>query len=510
MTMIWYYQMAKLSDYINYDGNPKQKEAYKLLGSGGYIFYGGARGGGKSFLSLSGALSCCIQFAGLKVVILRRYYGELQELFIDKLTELFPSDVFGYKYRDKTKTATFNNGSKIIFRAAERAADANKVKGLEYQLMIIDEANEFDEFTIQKLIGSLRKTNIESLRNFQPTLLMTGNPGGISDMWFDTHFIEPDYKYWKSYELTYKDKYTFIPAKVYDNPHIDQVDYIAKLNALDPDLRDAWLNGNWKVFEGQFFKEWSEDIHVIKPFDIPEDWDRVRGIDIGWTKRHPTVCLWAAQDPQTLEVYIYKEYVSMVFNTEQYAIDIEDMSEGEYISRTFADPSMFDESKKKQASDESDAFIFLKSGVPLMKANNGRVIGWRVLKAWLHHTEKRPPRLKIFEDCRQLIKTIPTLRYEENRIRNGEDLDTLGQDDAVDALRYIMMSAFGYPTEDMIRDNVETYKLEKPEEFYKETNEKILNDFMNYGGWDNVRYEEEVKEKSFRERTYVSPASSFV
>jgi hypothetical protein len=92
--------------------------------------------------------------------------------------------------------------------------------------------------------------------------------------------------------------------------------------------------------------------------------------------------------------------------------------------------------------------MFLREGLPIVPANNDRINGWRMLKQWLHWTPTRNPKLRIMEDCTYLIQTTPTLKYT-NAVRTDirrEDLDTRMADDAVDALRYAVISAFGYPS----------------------------------------------------------------
>jgi len=52
------------------------------------------------------------------------------------------------------------------------------------------------------------------------------------------------------------------------------------------------------------------------------------------------------------------------------------------------------------------------------------------------------PRLQIFENCYNLIRTIPLQIHDEKK---AEDLDTTGDDHDVDALRYFLASWFGWP-----------------------------------------------------------------
>ena len=455
-----------ISDYIQF--HPRQEEAVQYIGKGWRIFYGGARGGGKSYLALAIAVIMARRFPKMQVVCIRKTYNELEEVFINKLQTYFPDKIFGYQYRDKSKTATFKNKSRILFRSCETMKDAQKVMGAEYQFMILDEAPNFDSDIIDSLIGSLRNAHVTG---FEATLLMTGNPGGISDHWFKTRFVEPDYAHWTEGELELKDKYVFIPAKVQDNPSLEGTNYLRSLKAIrDPNKRRAWMDGDWSAFEGQFFSMWNPEKHIVDGFDIPESWRKAAGFDLGYTEKHPSVGLWGAQDPESGNVYIYREYTS-ASNPETNIRDIKAIvPQRELDVPILGDPSMFDDSTKKRPQDLSTGMMFLTEKLPLLPANNARVNGWRVLKQWLSWDEDHPPKLYVFKECQHLIQTIPLLTFVSGN-RTGvtaEDLETRGPDDAADALRYLMVSAFEFPSD--------SYK--EPEDYKSVLADKLGRDPM--------------------------------
>lgn len=433
----------KLSEYIQ--PSPRQWEAFRHIGSGKMVFYGGARGGGKSWLALAAAVWACLKHPGIVVTAIRETYPELYDVFISKLPVLFPENVFNYYYREKYKEAIFSNGSRLVFRSVGSVKDAKKIQGTEAQFMIIDEAPNFHLDVLRLLWGSVRKSDI--LKEFESTILMTGNPGGISDHWFKTHFVDINYTFWTPQEMEQGLSFVFVPAKLWDNTHIDQEAYASRLMLQGDAKRRAWLEGDWDVFEGQFFEEWSPEVHIIDPFMIPQDWQRVIGLDLGYTESHPTVAEWVAQDPITFDLYVYQEYAAWGV-VEQYITDMKALIEDNVNYVIFGDPSMFDRSRRNNWSDESPANMFLREGLPIIPANNDRINGWRMLKQWMHWSPNRPPKLKIFSTCEQLIRTLPTLRYNSTMRTDvkREDLDTKMADDAVDALRYAVVSAFGFPS----------------------------------------------------------------
>lgn len=451
--------MMKASELIVL--SEKQKEAIKYVGKGKIIFYGGARGGGKSFLSHVAANFACYKYPKLRAVIIRETYPELEDVFISYQEERFPPDMFKYKLVEKKNICEFENGSRLLFKALDSPRAARKIMGSQFQFMVVDEANNYTEQTLKKLIGSVRKTDANI--NFSPTVLMTGNPGGVSDFYFKTRFVNPDYNHWEKGELNQKDRYVFIKALVYDNPYIEQ-DYIDMLDTLPEELRQAWLLGNWTSFEGQFFAEFNPNVHVIPTQEIPSDWYKVMGFDLGYTKQHPSVALCVAQNPETNDLIVFDEYVNYG-TTEQYITDLKAYLDKHGINIIYCDPSMWNE-KRDRNDDKSPAFMFLEAGLPVVQANNKRVNGWRILKQWLSWTTHRKPKLLIMDVCSYLIQTLPLNRYNISSIKSKEDCDTNGPDDAADALRYAVVTGFGYPITQVIEENINMIQEKIPEKSY--------------------------------------------
>lgn len=65
------------------------------------------------------------------------------------------------------------------------------------------------------------------------------------------------------------------------------------------------IYGEFHESSGMVFDEFDHVIHVIDPFDIPEDWTKYRYIDHG--RVEPTAAIWVAVNPAG-ERFIYREY----------------------------------------------------------------------------------------------------------------------------------------------------------------------------------------------------------
>jgi phage terminase large subunit len=453
----------------------RQKLALSYNGSGKYILYGGARGGGKTELAIFLALYTAKKFPKIKIGFFRKQYRELEDEVIFRFKAKYPENVFKYRYSVKNQMAKFDNGSVIMFRAIETINDTEKIRGVEFQLMIIDEAALFEQPVIARMLGSLRNTNIE---NYKATLFMTANPGGISDYYLKTRFVFKEIEKWEENERLRVDNYVYVRSSVYDNPYIAK-EYIDYLESLDPHLRSAWLDGDWTALEGQFLEQWTFEKHVISSkIEIGDDWRRVGGMDFGMTKEHPTVFVVLAQDPDTFCVYLIREYVNWGGDFGTYIADIADLCNEDKVDIVYADPAMWGD--KRGVAGESSYTMFEAEGIPMEPANNSRVNGWRVVKRWLEYNNlpTKDPLFKVFDTCSKTIETATLLRYAERGV-SREDCDTRGADDAWDAIRYGLVRGFYYPHKEDI-DMLYTLDIDK-EKKEREMKKKYSTIYDNIG-----------------------------
>lgn len=436
--------MKSIDDYLR--PTFKQGLVIPYIGKGYIIFWGGAKGGGKSVGCSYYAILACLLYPGLQVTIVRETWSQLLKNFFLPMKILYPPNEFNYKALKGDRMFEFANGSAIYFQYCSRLEDAESNRGVQSQLLIIDEANFRDTRTLLTLMSNVRRSK-SRLPNFIPTIIMTGNAGGECDEWFIDHFVEPDYSKWTEGELSIRDKYLYIPASVDDNEHISE-EYIALLESLPEDMREALRNGNWFVKWGTFFSEWRDDKHVVEPFTIPQHWPRAFGFDLGYTSGHKSVGLWFAQNPDTDELFLYREYSGTV--TEQCIKDIIRLSEGEYYRARVCDPSIFVERKDTYTA-QSVGEMFMRAGFGLQPANNKRKQGWALLRQWLYWNDNHPPLFKVFSTCYGTIDAFHKARHKVlGDIADIGDLKDFNGDDPLDVARYVVCSAgFQYPLRDL-------------------------------------------------------------
>ena len=419
---------------------PNEKQKLFLQADTKHVGFGGARGGGKSWAVRTKAKLLCLAYPGIKILIVRRTYPELINNHINPLID----ELHGVaKYNKNEKVFNFPNGSTIKFGYCNADKDLGQYQGSEYDTLFLDEVTQMQPLWIQKITACMRGAN-----DFPKRCYWTMNPGGPSHGFVKRLFIDKRYEPGENPE-----DYTFIQSLVTDNKALldKQPDYIKQLEALPPKLREAWLHGRWDIFEGQFFEEFRDDpehyadrkwTHVISPFSIPREWTVIRSFDWGYNK--PFSLSWYAIDfdgviYRILELYGCTEEP----NTGVKWTDDKIFSEARRIENEHpylagrqitgvADPAIWDVSRGISTAETAT-----KYGIYFTKGDHKRIPGWMQCHYRLAFNAEGYPQFYVFSNCKQFIRTIPTLCYDEHKV---EDIDTEGEDHIADEWRYALMS----------------------------------------------------------------------
>ena len=387
------------------------------------IGVGGARGPGKSHAVFAQVtLDDCQRIPHLKCLFLRQTGKAAKESFEDLILRVLIGKV-KYEYNKSLNTLTFPNKSKVILGGFQSERDIDQYIGIEYDLIAIEELNQLTEEKVDKLMGSMRT----SKENWRPRLYTSFNPGGIGHQYVKKTFVDP-------YVMGTETKTRFIPSNYKDNPYLNK-EYIEYLEGLKGTLGKAWREGNFDIFEGQYFPEWNRDKHVIPPFEIPASWKKYRSYDHGRT--NPACCKWYSVDYEG-RLWVYRELYVKGLNVEQIAKEIVRLSGGETYEYSVADPSIFAKMGFVDSyGGQTIAESFGNNGVALIPASNRRVDGWNLLHQYLFSTQHTYPKIIYFNTCHNSIRTLPTLIHDDKK---PEDLDTRGEDHAADTDRYMLLS----------------------------------------------------------------------
>lgn len=404
---------------------PYQKQEQFLRARCRYTAYGGARGGGKSHVARMKAELLCLRYAGIQVLFMRRTYPELKENhLLPAMREL--NGIAQYKGTDKA--FLFPNGSRLKFGYCQYDKDLLQYQGQAYDVIFLEECTQFPENVFTTMTESNRSSGLMQ-EAFRPRMYFTCNPGGVGHAWFKRLFIDRDYK-----PTERPEDYLFIQATVHDNVWLMEhsPDYVRALENLPDDRRRAMLYGDWDVFEGQYFPEFRRDTHTCEPFEIPDYWRRYVAIDYGLDM---LAAYWIAVDEADAAV-VYREVYEPNLIIPDAARRLLDANGDEHITAWFAPKDLWN---RRQETGRSVADIFTEEGLYLDRVSNGRIAGWYELKRRLQAAPNEfgeaRPRLRIFNTCVNLIRTLPALQHDE---KHPNDCATEPHEitHAPDAIRY--------------------------------------------------------------------------
>ncbi len=422
------------------------------------VLFGGAAGGGKSYGQLVDALVYALTYPRSRQLILRRTFPELEHSIIFTSLQFYPQEAA--KYSGTKHLWEFLNGSVIEFGYCAAEKDVLRYQGAEYDVVRFDELTHFTEEQYTYLLSRIRGVN-----DYPKQIKSSTNPGGIGHGWVKRRFIDGR----KPGEVFEEEKTgatrVFIPSFVQDNVFLMKADkgYRKRLEQLPEAERKALLYGQWDIFDGQVFTEWQNNpqgyktrrySHVIEPFSIPKHWRRFRTFDFGYSK--PFAVCWFAVDEDG-RAYNYRELYGCTgtpdtgvrWTAQRIAREIREMEEREEPGipiAGYADPAIWNATG---ANEGSIAEMMEREGVFFEKGKNDRLAGKMQVHYRLAFDEEGLPMLYVFDHCRNMIRTLPQLRYDSV---NPEDVDTRQEDHLYDALKYFLMSDPIAPKMDGKRD----------------------------------------------------------
>jgi hypothetical protein len=415
------------------------------------VFFGGARGGGKTDGMLGEWLSHSDLYGiGAIGLMVRRTREELVETY-ERAKVLFTP--LGFKFNDSEHRCTGPTGARLRFAYLERDADAEKYQGHSYTRVYVEEIGNFPSpGPVLKLMATLR-----SATGVPCCFRATGNPGGPGHHWVRARYIDPAPMGWQIITDPKTGlKRVYIPSRVSDNRLLMANDpqYVAKLRASGNEtLVRAWLEGDWSVITGAYFPEFSLARHVVQPRELPGHWARFRAMDWGSAKPF-SVGWYAVSDGELPEfprgaIIKYREWYGASEPNVGLKLVAEAVGEGiayresadPKITMGVLDPAAFAQdggpSLAERIYEGSGRRVVFRPADNARTAQRGAMGGWDQLRSRLVGDGDGRPMIYFFSTCVDTIRTIPALQHDELR---PEDVDTDGEDHAADETRYACMS----------------------------------------------------------------------
>jgi hypothetical protein len=454
------------------------------------ILYGGAAGGGKSHLMRVCAIAWCAQIPGLQVYLFRRTKDDLVKNHIEGpkgLRAMLADWERVGLARILEDEIRFWNGSKIYLCHCKDEKHRFKYLGAEIHVLLIDELTTFTEIIYRFLRARVRAVGLNlppDLVGFFPRILCSSNPGNVGhhfvkQMW-QPHQVAQHMQVRQMSDAEGGMRRQYIPAKLADNPSmsLDDPGYRARLRGLgSPALVKAMEEGDWNVVTGAYFPEFSTARHIIRPFQIPEHWVRLRAAD--WGSAHPFAIGWYAVSDGTMTIpewdgwsempgplviprgalVKYREWYGIqhdadgnfqanvglkltaeevadgILAREQIGVDDDGHPIYEKIDYSVLDPSAFQHHSGPSIGERmATRRVYFTRADNTRVGTRGALGGWDLLRARLKGEEEHGvPMLFFFSTCEHTIRTVPALQHDEMRI---EDVNTKGEDHAGDETRY--------------------------------------------------------------------------
>ena len=445
--------------------------------------YGGARGGGKTDASIA-ICADRIENDHYRALVLRRNAGDLDD-YASRCEEKY--QCFNVQVRRNPMVLRFGANSQRTKGAVIKGGhlhDKNsyiQYQGQEFSRIFIEELTQIPSEVLYKQVMSSCRSKYKELF---PQMILTANPGGVGMGWVKKRFVEPinllddEYtktelpngeillendrvKWWKrryDWEDEKGQKRTtiwneifdkeenkvskpgeevyriFVPSTIDDNPELLDNDpaYVNMLEGLkttDKALYEAWRHGDWSVFAGQVFTEFSRDKHTINNFaDIgttTEEFNNaVKIISMDWGYSDNTAIYFTALldgRPVTYHEMYGNKKLATEWGEELYRY----LNESEQRIDYFIFPDDMEDHKNGFSSPIDDIQEWINKlppdKQPVMK-KIGREGGSRMIRQQVTHKYlKADPCCKIFKRCANLIRALPDLVYDEDK---PEEIDT--------------------------------------------------------------------------------------
>jgi len=404
------------------------------------FWYVGGFGSGKSLTGAKLVEEVAMRYKGIRIGMIRDTLVNFKNTSLKTFLEVVDPRLF--KHNKSTNTIKFVNGSEALYFGLDDTQAIARLQSLELGFLWVDEVDGVTERIYNIATKRLRQTSPDEKAKYKALTqhkrykadknmvryprkaLVTSNSAGQNWTW--NRFVN------KPHNLTAWTRAISHTNKSLPKEYLESLD---ELKHTSPDDYKRFVMADFNVFEGQIYKEWNEAVHVVDPFPIPHDWEKIATID--FALRNYCAIIYIAIDPAG-NAYQYDEYYEKDTTPRNHCDDLiaHDFDE------VLGDPSMFNKTQVKGQHKYAVVDEYDEYGVQVYPAQNDHEAGRSYVKKAL-----RENKFFVMRNCVHTIRTIPQLRWKPIRMIQGVEIideeEAQGQEDHIpDCVRYFWMERY--------------------------------------------------------------------
>lgn len=392
----------------------------------------GPAGTGKSRGILEYVNWCADQYPGVRVLLARKTRASMSQSVLvtwEDHVHAGGHESLNGSSRHHRSTYKYRNGSEVVVAGLD---DPERIKSTEFDVVYINEATEVTLNDWEMVVGRLRNGKMpwqQAIADCNPDTPMhwlnRRADAGMMQRLLSRHRDNPRYFTVDGQRTAEGDGY------------LKKLDRLTGVRGLR--LRD----GKWAAAEGVVYDTYDPATHLIDRFDIPDEWERIRCIDFGYT--NPFTCQWWALDGDR-RMYLYREVYGTRRLVEDWAATINKLSAGETYASTIAD------------HDAGDRATLDKYGIHTVAAHKPVKTGIELVQSRMRIEDDGRPRIMLLRDTLHqadqdllddrkptcLIEELPGYAYPPGRDGKPNREEPIKDGDhGCDAMRYAVAWADG-------------------------------------------------------------------
>jgi PBSX family phage terminase large subunit len=303
----------------------------------------------------------------------------------------------------------FGGTSLIVLYGWEAVQERGKGVGVRNNHIFFDEVSKYKNFWFgwEEILSP-------TLLDLKGGATFISTPNGFNHF-YDLTLMEGKSKDWKYFHFT-----------SYDNPFIDPEELQKKKNEISEDRFAQEYLGEFRKREGLVYKDFRRELHVID--SLPEDLEVLYtfgGLD--WGHTHPCAVLTVKKDYEG-NYWVTDEFYKQGLTEE----DIIDYTVSAKFNKVFPDPEN-------------------ASGIAGLKRRGVNVKEVKKIKgsvaSGISKVQEmiKQNRLKVLSSCVNVIQEFEQYSYPDDKGKIANENPLKENDDAMDALRYVIMSDIDNP-----------------------------------------------------------------